>query len=231
MDALAAAAIEPITSGMVVGLGTGRAAARAVRALGERAARERLTLTCVSTSRATAELAASLGLRVVDLNEVERIDYLFDGADEVDDGLRMIKGGGAAMTRERIVARVCLDSGGTCVYLVDGSKLSARLGARRAVPVEVLPLARWSVRRTLEALGIASTLRTGESGQPILTDNGGEVLDAALPSARAGPGALDGLASSIKALPGVVDHGLFLTECRVLLVEHHGGTQVERRAR
>lgn len=231
MDALAAAAIEPITSGMVVGLGTGRAAARAVRALGERAARERLSLTCVSTSRATSALAESLGLRVTGLNDVERVDYLFDGADEVDDGLSMIKGGGAAMTRERIVARACLDSGGACVYLIDETKLSPRLGAKRAVPVEVLPMARQSVLRALGRRGLSCVLRTGEGGAPAITDNGGEVLDATLPEALSVAHALPDLAAEIKALPGVVDHGLFLTECRAMLIERAFGAQVERRVR
>jgi ribose 5-phosphate isomerase A len=221
MDALAQAAIAPIRSGMVVGLGTGRAAARCVRALGDRARAERLDITCVVTSKATEALARELGLRVVSLNSVDHVDYLFDGADEVDPQLRMIKGGGGAMTRERIVAHACIASGGRTTFVIDDTKLVPRLGHARLLPVEVLPDARELVSRELRRMGLTSTQRAA-----ITTDNGGEVLDATLPAGSD----LESLAAQLKALPGMIDHGLFLIECHRLLVEDAGGHVSERQS-
>ena len=118
-DLLATAAVKDIISGMKVGLGTGRAATRAIRALAQRAAAERLDLRCVATSQASHDLAATLGLVVGSLEEIGRLDFLFDGADEVDPALQMIKGRGGAMTREKIVAHASARR----VYLIqsDGS--------------------------------------------------------------------------------------------------------------
>lgn len=238
VDALAQAAVSEVRTGMVVGLGTGRAAARGVRALAARVAEEGLAVTCVSTSRATDELALELGLRVIDLNDAPggRVDLLFDGADEVDPGLMMIKGGGGAMTRERIVAHAARRR----IYMVGSEKLSPRLGTRFRLPVEVLPLARRLVERELEALELEGTWRqrpmsgTGATTD-YLTDNGNAVIDVTLPAPiAANPEELMDLEADIKALPGVVDHGLFLLECQTLLVEWAGGAhgaRLERRDR
>lgn len=235
MDTLAAAAVASIKSGMTVGLGTGRAASRAVRALAQRARAENLDLRCVSTSRATDELAVELGLRLVDLNAVERVDLLFDGADEVDPNLLMIKGGGGAMTRERIVAHAAARR----IYMIDSSKLTPRLGTRFKVPVEVLPLARRLVERELEAMDIEGAWRrrpmsgTGTITD-YLTDNGNLIIDATLPAEIAADrDELFALDNDIKQLPGVLDHGLFLMECETLLVEwpDGGGGRLETRHR
>src|SRR6266571_2564059 len=129
-DLLASAAVKDIVSGMNVGLGTGRAATRAIRALAERAATERLALRCVATSKASHDLAARLGLTVGSLEEIRNLDYLFDGADEVDSALRMIKGRGGAMTREKIVAHASARR----VYLVQDAKRVAHLGATAPLP-------------------------------------------------------------------------------------------------
>lgn len=227
-DSLALAVVSHIRSGMTVGLGTGRAAARGVRTLAAMATRDHLTLTCVSTSIATAALAASLGLRVVDLNNVDRIDILFDGADEVDPHLHMIKGGGGAMTRERIVAHACLASGGQCLYMIDHAKRSPRLGQNRLLPVEVLPLAHHAALRALIKLGLidppVGALRRSTDGKPILTDNAHLVLDLTLPAALVDTAAATAtLAKAIKSLPGVLDHGLFVDECSTLFVEDASG--------
>jgi ribose 5-phosphate isomerase A len=233
-DLLALAALEHARPGMTIGLGTGRAAARFVRALAAKAARDSWSLTCVSTSDATTTLATSLGLRVVPPGEVDAIHLLVDGADEVDPELRMIKGGGAAMTRERIVASAAITSRGRCVYIVDDSKLSSRLGEKRRVPVEVLPLAAVHAERALISLGLTRAAdrpdsvrrTTGESAVPIVTDNHAWVLDMGLPATIPGP--LDALAAAIKAIPGVIDHGLFLTECHTLLIEDSSGRVTTR---
>lgn len=227
-DLLAEAAIAPIEPGMLVGLGTGRAAARGVQALALRAAQRGLRVSCVATSKATEKLATELGLRLVDPGGVSRLDYLFDGADEVDPGLRMTKGGGGAMTRERIVAAMAARR----VYMIDAAKLVPRLGARARLPIEVLVTARQVAARLLEEMGLEGTYRVLPGGrEELLTDNGALVLDAALPEAMSGPAGLAGLAASLREVPGVVDHGLFLRECDELLVEPVGGGAVERRVR
>jgi len=210
-DPLALAAVNEVESGMAVGLGTGRAAARAVRALGERVAREAMSITCVATSRATQRLAEDLGLTVLPMESTARLDLLFDGADEVDPQLRMIKGGGGAMTRERIVAHAA----DRRLYLVQREKMSPRLGVRASLPVEVLPFARDSVALRLRSLGLDPKVRRDDAGRPIETDNGNLILDSRL-SESVDPRSL---AASLDALAGVVDHGLFLTEADVLFVE------------
>lgn len=224
-DALADAAVAGVRAGMVVGLGTGRAAARGVRALARRGDLDPSGMTCVSTSEATTALATQLGLRVVALSAVERVDFLFDGADEVSpDGL-MIKGGGGAMTRERIVAALCRASGGRCVYMIDAGKLSPRLGERARLPVEVVPMAAAQVGRALSMRGLRSDVRRGPSGAEFVTDNAGLVLDAHIPEACN----VHELAAWLKAMAGVIDHGLFLNECDELLVEHPPTGEVQRR--
>src|SRR5580693_3789759 len=145
-DLLAAAAV----TGMTVGLGTGRAATRAIRALAERAVAERLALRCAATSRASHDLAAKLGLIVGSLEEIGHIDYLFDGADEVDPVLRMIKGRGGAMTREKIVAHASARR----VYLIQSDKLSSRLGERAPLPIEVRAADLAQVQEDLRKIGL-----------------------------------------------------------------------------
>ncbi|MBL8762658.1 MAG: ribose-5-phosphate isomerase RpiA [Phycisphaerae bacterium] len=219
-DALAALAIEPIRSGMVVGLGTGRAAQRAVRALAARVRAEAMRIRCVSTSEATTRLAASLGLMIEDFSGIERVEYLFDGADEVDPCLRMIKGGGGAMTRERIVAHASVAR----VNLVDEGKMVPRLGVRCPLPVEVLPMAFASVRSRLLAWGFAAEPRAARDGSAadaagrFLTDNGNLILDARLPETD-----IEALAARLDETAGVVDHGLFLHEAQAVLVESAAG--------
>lgn len=233
-DQLAQTAIAPIESGMLVGLGTGRAASRGIAALALRVNTERIKVTCVATSRATEHLATQLGLRLVDPGSVSSVDYLFDGADEVDPGRRMIKGGGGAMTRERIVARMC---GGRRIYMIDASKLSPRLGARAKLPVEVLPLARQVAATRLEDLGLEGGYRVtptaggGGGGQEFISDNGALVMDAVLPEHLATSAELTRLSDDIRRVPGVIDHGLFLDECDVLLIEHTSaaGVRIEQR--
>jgi ribose 5-phosphate isomerase A len=218
-DALAEAAVGEIRSGMTVGLGTGRAAARAVQALARRAAAERLTLRCVATSAATERLAAGLGLPLLPIEAAERLDYLFDGADEVDPWLRMLKGRGGAMTRERIAARAAARR----VYLVQSAKLVESLGKTVPLPIEVMRFGLAATCRALRALGLEGALR----GNDYRTDDGNPVLDAWLP-----PGLeLTALAEALDRLPGVVGHGLFLTEADLVLVEDEQGAVSQRLTR
>lgn len=210
-DALANAAVDPITSGMVVGLGTGRAAARAIDALATRVKERRLRITCVATSVKSAEQGGALGLRVLDMNDVPRLDYLFDGADEVDGALRMIKGRGGAMTREKIVARASARR----VYLIQQNKRVARLGAAAPLPIEVLPFGVAATRAALAFMGLEGPLRLDERGERVITDNGCPIVDAVLPQGVD----LARLREAIDALPGVVGHGLFLDEADEVIVE------------
>jgi ribose 5-phosphate isomerase A len=233
MDQLAVQAVAGVKSGMVVGLGTGRAASRGVRALAERVRAEKLEIRCVSTSRATDDLAGDLGLPVVDLNSVDAVDLLFDGADEVDPNLYMIKGGGGAMTRERIVAHAA----NRRVYMVDSGKLTPRLGTRFKLPVEVLPMAKGLIERELEGqmelegLWRQRPLTGSTATTDYITDNGNLVFDVTIPAQiAASRDELYTLDADLKQLPGVLDHGLFLMECQTLLIEWTDG-RVETRTR
>ena len=221
-DLLAAAAVKDIVSGMAVGLGTGRAATRAIRALAQRAATERLALRCVATSQASHDLAATLGLTVGSLEEIGPLDFLFDGADEVDPALRMIKGRGGAMTREKIVAHASARR----MYLIQSSKLSSRLGEKAPLPIEVLASDLAAVQQTLRTIGLEGPIRLKADGTPYKTDNGNPVIDAPLPSD------LDvvQLGARLDKLSGVVGHGLFLTEANDVLIEDADG-KVSRRTR
>lgn len=222
-DRIAWMAVEPVRAGMLVGLGTGRAATRAIRALAARVAAEGLDVRCVATSEASATLARSLGLRVLEFDDPARVDYLFDGADEVDPALRMIKGRGGAMTREKIVAQ----SAEFRVYLVDETKLVSRLGLRCALPVEALSFGLGATRARLAALGLTGGVRLDEGGGVYRTDAGNPVLDVAISAETA----VDDLGALIDAIPGVVGHGLFLSEADEVLVEDRAGANVSRRTR
>jgi ribose 5-phosphate isomerase A len=217
--AAAAAAVALVEAGAIVGLGTGDTAAHAVRALAARA-RGGLDVTCVATSCASAALGRAEGLRVVEPDDVARVDVTIDGADELDGALRLLKGGGGALTREKLVAR----ASARLVIVVDAAKRVARLGATRRLPVEIAAFgARWTLER-LAALGLEPRLRAaaattststgaapaapaGSDGPPFVTDGGGYIADCLL-----GAVDLDALAAALDAVSGVVEHGLFLTE-------------------
>ncbi len=214
VDALAEAAISEIKPGMIVGLGTGRTASRAIIALAERVREQRLDIQCVPTSHATETLAKFHGLKFADFAMTERVDYLFDGADEVDPQLNMLKGGGGAMVRERIVAAAAARR----VYIIDESKLVDQLGQRSTLPVAVLAFGLSSVRRHLRDLGLHGVVRRSLDGHLFLTDNGHLILDVELKDRD-----LPELARSLNAVPGVVDHGLFLDEAHEVIVQSAKG--------
>lgn len=220
-DALAMAAVQEIRAGMMVGMGTGRAATRGIHALAQRVSTERLDIQCVATSQASDDLGRKLGLSVRAMNEVESVDYLFDGADEVDASLRMIKGGGGALTREKIVARASAHR----VYLVQAEKLVAHLGVKFPLPIEVMEFGLASLRRQLRALGLDGPLRRAAGGVLYETDNGNRIIDAPL----AADADLAALAAALDGLPGIVGHGLFLTEADTLLIEDEAGRVTQRK--
>lgn len=212
------AAAALVESGMVVGLGTGSTAAWFVKALAARA----LDVTCVSTSQATAELAAGLGLKLAELGETRQIDLTVDGADEIGPGLSLIKGGGAALLREKLV----WEASARCVVISDASKVVQTLG-KFALPIEVVAFGhKTTALRICDALsecdiGIAPRLRL-KDGAPVKTDNGNLIYDAAC--GRIEEPAL--LAAALKSVTGVVDHGLFLDLADQAYVAEAGGVRV-----
>ncbi|WP_435067985.1 ribose-5-phosphate isomerase RpiA [Haloplanus sp. C73] len=203
-------AAELVTDGDTVGLGTGSTAAHAIRALG-RAVDDGLDVRGVATSYASRDLAREVGIPLVGLDGVERLDIAIDGADQVSDELALIKGGGAAHAREKVVDAAAE----RFVVVADPSKEAATLD--RPVPVEVLPDARATVQRAIRDLDGTPTLRTGKGKDgPVVTDNGNLVLDCAFGAI----GTPDALATDLATIPGVVAHGLFVG----LADEVHVGT-------
>ena len=224
-DALAMRAVEPVENGMIVGLGTGRAATRAIHALGWKVNTQGLNVRCVSTSHRSASLARELGLPVIEMRDMLRVDYLFDGADEVDPELRMLKGGGGAMTREKIVASAADHR----VYLVQEAKMVDRLGTKMRLPVEVLECALGVVTMRLEYLRMDPLLRTTqeldanghEKPTPVLTDDGNPIVDCTFDGLDAAEADI-----ALRIMPGIVGHGVFVDQAHAVVVEPDEGGDV-----
>ncbi len=219
-DALADASVAPVKSGMIVGLGTGRTATRGIQALARRVKEESLDIRCVPTSEASERLGKELGLKIVDFSMLERVDYLFDGADEVDREMRMLKGAGGAMTRERMVAW----ASDRCVYMVDHTKIVPRLGTRNTLGVAILMFGMSAVRGEIRALGLNGIWRRTIQGELFVTDNGNLILDVTLDDRN-----LEELAAALNDIPGVIDHGLFLGEADEILVDTGNGIDSYKR--
>jgi ribose 5-phosphate isomerase A len=216
-DAAAAAAVALVADGMLVGLGTGSTAAWAVRRLGARV-RAGLRVRCVPTSEATKCLAEAEGITLATLDDVDVLDLAIDGTDEVDQDLVLIKGGGGALLREKVVARMAR----RFVVIADSSKLVDAVG-RFPLPVEVVPFARGAVAREIEGLGAETSQRRSSDGTPIRTDNGNEILDC-----RFGRiGDPDLIAARLDGIPGVVEHGLFIRMAETLILGEPGGATRE----
>lgn len=217
--AAGAAAVPLVADGMRVGLGTGSTAHWFILGLAERVQRG-LKIRAVATSEASAALAADHGISIEELGP-EGLDITVDGADSVDPRLRLIKGKGGAMLREKIVAAAAA----RFVVIVDESKYSARLHGR--VPVEVVP---FGSARTVQALSQRTSLgfglRAGDDGVPVMTDNGNLIADSE-ESDIDDPAAL---AAVIEAIPGCAGHGLFLGMTDLVLIGHDDGSVRELRA-
>lgn len=212
LDKLGAYALRYVKPGQTVGLGTGRAAAAFIRALGER----RIRIRGVPTSSASAELARSLGIEIVPLDGNCRIDVDVDGADEVDRRLNLIKGWGGALVREKIVASAARK----VVILVGEEKLVARLGSRRRLPVEVVPFAKHFAIRRMRELGLRPAVRMDSEEREFLTDNGNVIVDCTIAQIE-GPARLE---RALLSIPGVVGSGLFLGIADIAAVATADGT-------
>jgi ribose 5-phosphate isomerase A len=196
-------AVEFIESGMVVGLGTGSTTAFAVIRIGELLKSGDLkNIVGISTSIRTETLAGELGIPLCGLDDQPLIDVTIDGADEVDPDLNLIKGGGGALLREKVVAQASRQN----IIIVDEGKLSACLGTHWALPIEVIPFAVKTEENFLKSQGAAVTLRLDGKEQPYQTDQNNFILDAnfgAMPEP-------DDLAAKLNERAGIVEHGLFL---------------------
>lgn len=218
----AAAALSFVEPGMILGLGTGSTAAIFVRLLAERVAAG-LEVKGVATSEATARLAAEVGVMCLSPDEATRIDLTIDGADEFDPDLRLIKGGGAALLREKIIA----EASDRLIVIADSAKETFRLG-KFPLPIEINPFGADLTRRRLHArigeLGLSAAVsgwRTTPDGGRLMTDGGHFILDLACGSI---PDA-EGLSDVLDRLPGVVEHGLFIGLADLVLVGEASGVR------
>jgi ribose 5-phosphate isomerase A len=200
----ALAAVKHVKNNFVVGLGSGSTAAYAIEALGKRIKREKIQLLAVPTSYQAFLLAVSQGITITTLEEHTTIDLTIDGADQIDPKLNLIKGMGAALAREKIVASASKQN----ITIADKNKKVKALGENNhPVPIEILPFAISSVKRKIEKIGGTPVLREGKGKLgPVITDNGNAVVDAVF-------GVIDdaeGLEKKLKMIPGVVETGLFI---------------------
>jgi ribose 5-phosphate isomerase A len=214
--ASAEAAIALVESGMRLGLGSGTTMKFAVEALGRRIRAESLDVRCIATSVRTENWASAEGVQLTDFESVDGLDLAIDGADEVEAGtLRLIKGLGGALLREKVVA----EAAARFVVIVDPSKIVQRLGERAPVPVEVVRFGHEMTARRIGAIAGKPVLRASADATPFITDNGNVIYDC-----RAGvisdPATLG---VGLNAIAGVVGHGLFLSGVERVLVGERGG--------
>jgi len=221
-DKVGAAAVDYVSAGMRLGLGTGSTAEAFARHLGARVSAG-LNVIGVPTSERTAALARDLGIPLSTLDETPELDLTIDGADEIGPGLALIKGGGAALLREKIVAAASK----RMIVIADRSKVVATLGAF-PLPIEVVPFGLQATRRAIvqsaAALGLQGpvTLREAGDGAPLLTDGGHFILDASF-RPISDP---EALANALGRIPGVVEHGLFIGLASLALIAHDEGVEV-----
>ena len=207
-----------VRSGMLVGLGSGSTAALTIGFLAERRQAEKLELVGVATSEASANLARSLGIPLVDLDDCGSIDLTIDGADEVDANLAMIKGRGGALLREKLVAVASLRR----IYVVGRSKRVGRLGESAPLPVEVAAFGIKHTERRLQTLGAETQVRKTLDGRLFVTDGGNALIDCRF-GAIVDP---EGLNVRLKSIVGVFETGLFLNLCDTLIVGDDTGAEV-----
>jgi len=214
-EAVGKAAAELVSQGMVVGLGTGSTANCFITALGERC-RAGLRIQAVCTSKASEKFAIQNGIPVLPLDEAPELNLCIDGADEIDSSKRMIKGGGGALLREKIVAYASKEM----IVIVDEHKVVDALG-KFPLPVEIVPFGATVTLRHLNQLGLVGSLRKNKAGHTLLTDNGNYIVDIPLayPVKKASE-----LERSINKIPGVVETGFFIGIAGRVLIGGMDGT-------
>ncbi len=216
-------AAEIVRPGMRLGLGTGSTAKHFVDCVGEKV-KGGMPLICVPTSEATRAQAAALNIPLTSLDETPELDATVDGTDEFDPQLRLIKGGGGALLREKIVA----SASKRLIVITDRTKQNTRLG-RFPLPIEVVPFGLEATRRKIESAAArvgchgALTLRRVKAGPVFVTDNGNYILDAAF-GVIPDP---EGLALALAVLPGVVEHGLFLGLASAIVIADADGVEIK----
>jgi len=218
-EAAARASLRFVKDGQVVGLGTGSTAAYFIQLLAEQV-KNGLRIRGIPTSVRSRDMALSLGIPLTTLDECQEIAVTVDGADEVDPQLRLIKGGGGAMLREKIVASATKQ----LIIVADESKRVAMLG-KFPLPLEVIPFAQALVAKRVAALGADVQVRTGTDGKPYVTDENNHILDCRFGQIRDA----DGLARQLSEMPGIVEHGLFIGMASVVLVAGGSGILELRR--
>jgi ribose 5-phosphate isomerase A len=224
VHAAAAKAVELVSDGARLGLGSGRAVAVFIAKLGELQQRG-VRVTCVCASRASESEARRVGLSVVELPDIDLLDLAVDGADEVAPNLDLLKGRGGAMVRERIVAAAAK----THVTIVGKDKLVTALGTRGGVPLEVIPMAEGLVKRKVKGLGLSPRLRLdNSSSRPFISDNGNVIVDCAFSAPIREATAARELERELLDIPGVVDTGFFLGVTDRVIVGGADGKVQER---
>jgi ribose 5-phosphate isomerase A len=214
-EAAARAAVALVEPEMTLGIGSGRAVWKVVDGIAERWP-DGPPLRAVAASERTAALARERGIPLVELDGSTQLDLALDGADEIDPELRLIKGGGGALLREKIV----IAAAERFVVVAEASKRVERLGQGFRLPVEVVRFGWRETRRRIGSFLADAELRAGDDGEPYVTDEGHYILDCALP-ADVSP---DELAPQLEHLPGVVEHGLFIRMAEQALLGHPDGT-------
>ena len=214
--AAALTAVEYVRDGMVVGLGTGSTAKHMIVALGEKV-RAGMRLRGVPTSKETATLARQQGITLIDSDHAWVIDVAIDGADQVDPGFNLIKGGGGALLKEKIVAA----SAKQLIILVDYTKRVPVLGGSFPLPIEVIPFGWGSTARQIEALTKSPVVLRERDGLPVNTEAGHVILDVHLPRID-NPRELE---SALNLIPGVVETGLFVGRTDLLIVGTPNGVE------
>lgn len=215
-QAAAKAAVDYIEDGMVVGLGTGSCAAKMVDLVGARV-RAGLSITGVPTSEATATQARALGIKIVGFDAIKRLDLTIDGTDEVDGQRRLIKGGGGAHLREKIVASFS----DRMIVIAEAKKQVAQLGVFK-LPVEVIRFAAPALLPKMAALGCTAEMRRAANGDLFLTDEGNYIIDCDFGRIN-DP---EALALRLSTTPGVVEHGLFIGYADIILIGTDDGVQI-----
>lgn len=214
--AAAEAAVKLVQPGMLLGLGTGTTIKYFIEGLAERC-RTGLKISTVSSSEQSAQLARSLKIPLVDINTLKTLDLTVDGADEIDEQKRMIKGGGGALLREKIVASMSKEM----IVIVDANKCVKSIGSNFPLPIEIMTFAWRATINHFSELQLAGQLRLDKNNAPFITDNGNWIYDVDKKSLR---GDLETLNQLILAIPGVVETGFFFNLAGRVIVGNSDGS-------